>query len=176
MMKNSKLSKLLVAGVSVAMLASALAPMAFAEEGSNLEAKKDLGLEVSVRVFDQATGDALTLIDENGNDATQIDTFYGADAVKTIDGATVIGYTFDENTIDFDNFTLKDSAKYEKVDRTESYLYIASARKYEWDTNLTSFSVQDLFDKVGTTSTGVVSDLTDSTASSNSAYTETSRV
>ena len=34
MMKNSKLSKLLVAGVSVAMLASALAPMAFAEEES----------------------------------------------------------------------------------------------------------------------------------------------
>ena len=32
MMKNSKLSKLLVAGVSVAMLASAFAPMAFAEE------------------------------------------------------------------------------------------------------------------------------------------------
>ena len=32
MMKNSKLSKLLVAGVSVAMLASALAPMAFADE------------------------------------------------------------------------------------------------------------------------------------------------
>ena len=34
MMKNSKLSKLLVAGVSVAVLASAVAPMAFAEETS----------------------------------------------------------------------------------------------------------------------------------------------
>ena len=34
MMKNSKLSKLLVAGVSVAMLASAVAPMAFADEAS----------------------------------------------------------------------------------------------------------------------------------------------
>ena len=37
MMKNSKLSKLLVAGVSVAVLASAVAPMAFAEgEGSEI--------------------------------------------------------------------------------------------------------------------------------------------
>ena len=48
MMKNSKLSKLLVAGVSIAMLTSALAPMAFAEE-STTSSVSDTTYSVYVR-------------------------------------------------------------------------------------------------------------------------------
>ena len=50
-MKNSKLSKLLVAGVSVAMLASALAPMAFAEEASGTS-EIETALKVYVTAYD----------------------------------------------------------------------------------------------------------------------------
>ena len=62
MMKNSKLSKLVVAGVSVAMLASALAPMAFADEESTTTAGGDT---VAVYVYaatdiSAATPDSLT--------------------------------------------------------------------------------------------------------------------
>ena len=49
MMKNSKLSKLLVAGVSIAMLTSALAPMAFAEENSDVQLSADTTYTVYVR-------------------------------------------------------------------------------------------------------------------------------
>ena len=55
MMKNSKLSKLLVAGVSVAMLASALAPMAFAEETSNSAVSYNDDLTVVVALYDKTT-------------------------------------------------------------------------------------------------------------------------
>ena len=57
MMKNSKLSKLLVAGVSVAMLASALAPMAFAEETSNesVETDDNVTFYVQVRTVNGST-------------------------------------------------------------------------------------------------------------------------
>ena len=93
MMKNSKLSKLLVAGVSVAMLASALAPMAFAEEGSGASAITTQ-LVVGVYGFENAQDDtAITVKDDAANTwATFPDNgqYTTVDAGALVNGVSVV--------------------------------------------------------------------------------------
>ena len=82
MMKNSKLSKLLVAGVSVAMLASAFAPMAFAE-GSGVA---DIETPLNVLVYVSTDISTPAGINDTGKQAFSID------AEKN-----VLGLTYDSN-------------------------------------------------------------------------------
>ena len=138
MMKNSKLSKLLVAGVSVAMLASALAPMAFAEEESVTSENAVLNVYFVAKSLDDGKFTVTS-------DTTK---WAGYDVVLT----SFTKSELEDSNADYIDFGVYTPANYKEVDYYEiSWPDNVSTTQKKLSKSSTGISVEELLTRVGKT-------------------------